>query len=64
MKDVHRYRYEVTPRPEEVGGGWKLQLIEDDEEVGGGIFEATDEGYQDALDQGEEFVWGTNGGEF
>jgi len=57
MKDVHRYRYEVTPRPAEVGGGWKLQLIEDDEEVGGGIFEATEEGYQAALDQGEEFVW-------
>lgn len=58
MSDVHRYRYEVTPRPKEVGGGWKLQLFEDDEEMGGGIFEGNDEGYQAALDQGEDWVWG------
>lgn len=30
--------YEITPRPVELGGGWRLQLIEDGQEVGGGVF--------------------------
>jgi len=32
------YRYEIEPRPLDLGGGWRLRLIEDGEEVGGGIF--------------------------
>jgi len=32
------YSYEITPRPAEVGGGWRLQLLEDGAEVGGGAF--------------------------
>ena len=32
------YSYEITPRPVELGGGWRLQLIEDGQEVGGGVF--------------------------
>lgn len=32
------YEYHVTPRPEELGGGWRLQLLEDDVEVGVGVF--------------------------
>jgi len=32
------YTYEITPRPAELGGGWRLRLLEDDEEVGGGVF--------------------------
>ncbi len=50
------YRYEVTPRPAHVDGGWKLQLFEDDEEVGGGVFPAGDDGYADALAEGQDWL--------
>ena len=30
--------YEISPRAPELGGGWRLRLIEDGEEVGGGVF--------------------------
>lgn len=30
--------YEITPRAAELGGGWNLRLLEDGEEVGGGVF--------------------------
>ena len=33
-----RYSYEIKPRPAELGGGWRLCLLEDGEEVGGGVF--------------------------
>jgi len=33
-----RYGYDLTPRPDTLGGGWKLRLLEDGEEVGGGVF--------------------------
>ena len=29
------YPHTITPRPAEVGGGWRLRLLEDGEEVGG-----------------------------
>lgn len=32
------YAYEITPRAAELGGGWNLRLLEDGEEVGGGVF--------------------------
>lgn len=32
------YSYTVSPRPAELGGGWRLRLMEGDEEVGGGVF--------------------------
>jgi len=34
------YTYEINPRPVELGGGWNLRLLEDGEEVGGGVFPA------------------------
>jgi len=34
------HRYEIDPRPAELGGGWKLRLLEGGEEVGGGVFPA------------------------
>ncbi len=37
------YAYEINPRP---AGGWRLRLLEDGVEVGGGVF-AADE-YEDA----------------
>lgn len=30
--------FEIIPRLPEVGGGWRLRLLQDDVEVGGGIF--------------------------
>jgi hypothetical protein len=33
-----KYSYTITPRPAELGGGWRLRLLEDGEEVGGGVF--------------------------
>jgi hypothetical protein len=33
-----QYSYEITTRPAELGGGWKLRLLEESEEVGGGVF--------------------------
>lgn len=33
-----KYAYEITPRPVELGGGWRLRMLEDGEEVGGGVF--------------------------
>jgi hypothetical protein len=33
-----QYSYEITPRLAELGGGWRLQLLEDGAEVGGGVF--------------------------
>lgn len=32
------YTYEIKPRPVELGSGWRLRLLENDKEVGGGIF--------------------------
>ena len=52
MKD---YSYEIDPRPADLGGGWRLRLFEDGEEVGGGVFHASEDetskaaAYDDAL---------------
>ena len=31
-------RFEISPRPPELGSGWRLQLFQDGIEVGGGVF--------------------------
>jgi hypothetical protein len=33
-----KHSYEINPRPVELGGGWRLRLLEDGEEAGGGVF--------------------------
>jgi len=33
-----KHSYEINPRPVELGGGWKLTLLQDDQEAGGGVF--------------------------
>lgn len=33
-----KFSYEITPRPDNLGGGWRLRLLEDGVEVGGGVF--------------------------
>jgi hypothetical protein len=48
---------EIAPRGPELGGRWRLRLIEDGEEVGGGPFPASEseesksEAYADAMDE-------------
>lgn len=49
------YSFEVSERPLSVGGGWKLTLYEGKEEMGGGVFEASDSGYSSAYEEG--FSW-------
>lgn len=48
--------YEIVPRPAAVGGGWKLVLLEDGEEAGGGVFPAAEDAYEDAMNQGQEWA--------
>jgi hypothetical protein len=33
-----KYTYQINARPVEMGGGWRLRLLEDDNEAGGGVF--------------------------
>lgn len=33
-----KYSYEITPRPIALGGGWRLRLLENGEEMAGGVF--------------------------
>jgi len=33
-----KYSYEITLRPVDLGGGWRLRLLEGSEEMGGGVF--------------------------
>lgn len=41
------FSYEITLHPVELGGGWRLRLLEGGEEVGGGVFPPVD-GIEDA----------------
>jgi len=50
------YSYEITPRPVELGGGWRLRLLEGDQEVGGGVFppdDSSEAALQAAFDEAE-----------
>lgn len=38
-----RYSYEITLRAAELGGGWKLRLLDGDLEMGGGVFPVVDD---------------------
>jgi hypothetical protein len=38
MSQEVNYSYEITSRPDHLGGGWRLRLLENNEEVGGGVF--------------------------
>ena len=44
------FSYEITPRPVELGGGWRLRLMEDDVEVGGGVFPPVKDDFEDEKD--------------
>lgn len=43
------FSYEITPRPVELGGGWRLRLLEDGVEVGGGVFPVAQEDPQQGV---------------
>jgi len=43
--------YEITPRHADHGGGWKLVLLEDGEEAGGGVFPIAEEGPEVGMSQ-------------
>lgn len=32
------HTFSITPRPDSIGGGWNLKLLEDGAEMGGGVF--------------------------
>lgn len=42
MKEQNR-GFEIVPRPAGLGGGWKLILLEDGQEAGGGVFPVPEE---------------------
>jgi hypothetical protein len=42
-----KFSYEIIPRPDHLGGGWRLRLLEDGQEIGGGVFPPV-EGIEDA----------------
>jgi hypothetical protein len=60
-----QFSYKINPRPVELGGGWRLRLLEDGQEVGGGVFppvegiEDAKEALQAAFDdaEGEAYDW-------
>lgn len=65
-KTMNNRSYKITPRAPDLGGGWRLALLEDDEEMGGGIFpvETVDAfllaaAYDDALEEGEAWTGNT-----
>lgn len=37
MEDI-KYTYKIDKRPDSLGGGYRLRLLENGEEVGGGVF--------------------------
>lgn len=43
--------YEIQPRPDDLGGGWNLKLIEDGQAAGGGVFPVK----KDAAHEGMEW---------
>ena len=57
------YRYQIDPRPESLGGGWKLKLYEDEVEVGGGVFPTGDDddlagmAWFNELSEAERLYW-------
>ncbi len=72
MKDEIMKTYLIDPRPQELGGGLSLSLLDDDVKMGGAVFpvaantedpsidmvylDALDAAYQDALTEGDNWV--------
>jgi hypothetical protein len=63
---AERFGYTITPRAQHLGGGWRLQLLDGNQEAGGSVYPAaspaeSDDAYQEALDDGE--AWLTSRGD-
>lgn len=63
MARMPEHRFEIEPRPINLGGGWRLRLLEDDTEVGGGVYPpepdlgiTSDDAHADALEAGETWL--------
>lgn len=56
------YSYQIDPRCADLGGGWRLRLLENGEEVGGGVFPASEdeaskaEAYTDAFMEASAWI--------
>ena len=48
--EEHNRGYEVVPRPAALGGGWKLTLLEDGQEAGGGVFPVPEDSPKAGMD--------------
>jgi len=56
------YTYEINPRSAALGGGWQVRLLDDGEEVGGGVFPVVVEEvagivWWNGLDDAERIRW-------
>lgn len=60
-----RFKYEIESIPDELGGGWRLRLMEKGEEVGGGVFppvqgiepeSASQQAFFDALEVAQDWL--------
>lgn len=59
------FSYEIKPRASDLGGGWRLRLLVDGQEIGGGVFPpvngiddvaiALQAAFDDA--EGEAYAW-------
>jgi hypothetical protein len=61
QSSLERFGYVITPRAPHVGGGWRLQMLEDGQEVGCSLHPAasqaeTDDAYQEAMEDGEAWL--------
>jgi hypothetical protein len=64
--ELKKATYLIEPRPAANGGGWRLRLLEDGQEVGGGVFppltsiedpkEALQAAFDDALCEAMDWV--------
>ncbi|MGK5013604.1 hypothetical protein [Janthinobacterium sp. MDB2-8] len=45
-----KFSYEITPLPIDMGGGWRLRLLEHGVEVGGGVFPQVSGDFEDEKD--------------
>jgi hypothetical protein len=61
MLPVCYHEFKVTPRAEELGGGWNLHLLQDGRPVGGRVFELNgcrdaEQAYADAIKESQAWL--------
>ena len=54
---MSEHSYQIDPRPLELGGGWRLRLIEDGEEVGGGVFPLWEYATEDNAEEAAKWAY-------